>query len=238
MSSVRLQKFLANAGVASRRKAEELISAGRVRVNGQVVTELGTKIDDDADNVVVDGKTVGKATKTWIALNKPRGYVSTRDDPQGRRTIYDLLPEHLHTLFYVGRLDADSEGLLLLTNDGDAAHRLLHPSFEVPRIYDVVVEGSVQAATVRRLLSGVELEDGVARAESVKVSPARNADESRVRLLLREGRKREVRRMMAAVGHRVRRLKRISYGPVELGKLPSGEWRKLSPEELEKLNGN
>ena len=227
---IRLQKFLANAGVASRRKAEELIAAGRVVVNGQVVTELGVKVDPDSDQVAVDGRRIESAELTWIMLHKPRGYVCTRDDPQGRPTIYDLLPESLHSLFYVGRLDVDSEGLLLLTNAGDAAHRLLHPSFRVPRVYDVLVNGAVSEETVHRLQTGVELDDGPARAESVKI-----LGDSRLRLMLREGRKREVRRMLQKIGHKVQRLKRISYGPVELGKLPEGKWRQLSNAEVAKL---
>lgn len=235
MTIQRLQKYLANAGVASRRKAEELITAGRVSVNGNVVTELGTKVDDGSDEIVVDGKVISKSDRNWVALNKPRGYVTTRDDPQGRPTIYELLPPHLRSLFYVGRLDVESEGLLLLTNDGDRAHRLLHPKFQVPRVYDVIVSGGVTAETVRKLLAGVELDDGTAKAESVKVMPARHADESKLRILLREGRKREVRRMMRAVGHPVRRLRRISYGPVQLGRLASGEWRQLTAEELKGL---
>lgn len=235
MTIQRLQKFLANAGVASRRKAEELITAGHVSVNGNVVRELGIKVDDDVDHVVVDGKTIGKSSKLWIALNKPRGYVSTRDDPQHRKTIYELLPEEHQSLFYVGRLDIDSEGLLLLTNDGDTAHRLLHPSFEVTRVYDVVVKGNVSPETVKKLLHGVELEDGVSKAEQIKVSPARRPDESRVLLTLRRGRKREVRRMMSAVGHQVQRLRRVSYGPVNLGRLAPGEWRMLTDDELRGL---
>ncbi|MGQ0815214.1 MAG: pseudouridine synthase [Gemmatimonadota bacterium] len=235
MSQVRLQKFLASAGAASRRKAEELIQAGRVTVNGTIVKELGTKIDPGTDAVAVDGRSIASAEPVWIALHKPRGYVSTRHDPQGRPTIYDLLPESLHTLFHVGRLDYDSEGLMLLTNAGDQAHRLLHPSFEVPRVYDAIVKGAVGAETVRRLLRGVELEDGVARAESVRLLPSNRPDESRVRLALREGRKREVRRMMSAVGNDVRRLKRISYGPIKLGDLTAGKWRRLSDNELAAL---
>lgn len=235
MTQVRLQKFLANAGVTSRRKAEELITAGRVTVNGSVVTELGTRVDPASDEVVVDGRTIERAEPVWIALHKPRGYVSTRNDPQRRPTIYDLLPQSLHALFYVGRLDVDSEGLMLLTNAGDQAHRLLHPSFEVPRVYDVIVRGTVRQDTLARLKAGVELDDGVARAETVTLLPGAAADESSVRLELHEGRKREVRRMMRAVGHDVRRLRRISYGPIELGDLPPGEWRPLSEAELQDL---
>jgi len=232
MSQVRLQKFLANAGVASRRKSEELITAGRVRVNGTIIKELGTKVDPLADKVLVDGRIVENAQPVWIALNKPRGYVSTREDPQGRPTIYDLLPDTLRTLFYVGRLDIDSEGLILLTNAGDAAHQLLHPSFEVSRVYEVLVDGEVKPGTVRKLLDGVELEDGVARAEAVNVAFARAAGQSVVQLTLREGRKREVRRMMGAVGHSVRRLVRTSYGPVTLEGLEMGKWRELTEAEL------
>ena len=232
---MRLQKFLASAGVASRRKAEELIQAGRVSVNGRIVTELGTKVDPASDAVTVDGRRVESAEPVWIVLHKPRRYMSTRDDPEGRPTIYDLLPDSLQSLFYVGRLDYDSEGLMLLTNAGDQAHRLLHPSFEVPRVYDAIVKGVLTRDTVDRLLNGVELDDGIARAESVRLLPSNKPDESRVRLALREGRKREVRRMLSAVGHDVRRLKRISYGPIKLGDLPPGKWRKLSDAELAAL---
>lgn len=229
---IRLQKFLANAGIASRRKAEALISAGRVCVNGRIATEPGTKVDPSTDTVQVDGKPIENAAPKWIALNKPRGYVSTRDDPQGRRTIYDLLPRELHSLFYVGRLDYESEGLMLLTNAGDAAHKLLHPSFQVPRVYDVIVRGNVEDATLALLTRGVPLEDGIAKAASARRLPPRRAGESRIRLELREGKKREVRRMMRAAGHEVRRLKRISYGPIELGGLEAGKWRELTDAEL------
>jgi 23S rRNA pseudouridine2605 synthase len=236
MTIQRLQKFLANAGVASRRKAEELITSGRVKVNGRVVTELGTKIDDAKDVVVVSGKQIKSAEPIWIALHKPRGYLSTRQDPQGRPTVYDLLPPALHGLFYVGRLDLDSEGLLLLTNDGDTANRLLHPRYEVERVYEVLVRGELKPDRIEQLLAGVELDDGVATAQSIKVlGLARN--EMRLRIVLREGKKREVRRMLWAVGHKVLRLKRLSYGPIKLGRLPEGKWRKLTEAELASLPG-
>jgi 23S rRNA pseudouridine2605 synthase len=236
MTVMRLQKFLANAGVSSRRKAEELITGGRVKVNGRAVTELGTKVDDAKDVVAVNGKTIKSAETVWIALNKPRGYVSTRKDPQGRPTVYDLLPPALHGLFYVGRLDLDSEGLLLLTNDGDTANRMLHPRYEVARVYEVLVRGEIKPDKIDQLLQGVELDDGIATAESVKVlGVARN--EMRLRLTLREGRKREVRRMLWAVGHKVLRLKRISYGPIKLNRLAEGKWRKLNEAELRSLPG-
>jgi 23S rRNA pseudouridine2605 synthase len=236
MTQMRLQKFLANAGVTSRRKAEELISAGKVKVNGRVVTELGTKIDDAKDSVSVNGKKVESTETVWIALNKPRGYVSTRKDPQRRPAVYDLLPASLHGLFYVGRLDLDSEGLLLLTNDGDTANRLLHPRYEVERVYEVLIRGELKPDRIEQLLEGVELEDGIARAESVKVLGV-TRNEMRLRLTLREGRKREVRRMLWAVGHKVLRLKRLSYGPIKLGRLAEGKWRKLTEAELRTLPG-
>lgn len=236
MTQMRLQKFLANAGVSSRRKAEELIAGGKVKVNGEVVTELGTKIDDAKDVVVVSGKRVRTSEPVWIALHKPRGYVSTRTDPQGRPTVYDLLPKEYHGLFYVGRLDMDSEGLILLTNDGDTANRLLHPRYEVERVYEVLIRGELKPDRIEQLLEGVEIEDGTARAESVRVlGVVRN--EMRLRLVLREGKKREVRRMLWAVGHKVLRLKRVSYGPIRLDRLAEGKWRKLTEAEMRALPG-
>lgn len=224
---MRLQKYLAQAGVCSRRAAEELIAAGRVTVNGQPVTVPGTRVDPGADEVRVDGERVRSRAPEWVALHKPPGYVSTRHDPQGRRTIYDLLPADLRHLFSVGRLDADSEGLILLTNDGDAANRLMHPRYQVEREYEAEVAGAPSESVLQRLGAGVELEDGLARAERAELV-GRNT----IRLTLREGRKREVRRMLAALGHPVRRLRRVRYGKVVLGALAPGEWRRLEPHEL------
>ncbi|NJD11220.1 MAG: rRNA pseudouridine synthase [Gemmatimonadetes bacterium] len=223
---MRLQKFLAQAGVASRRRAEDLIAAGLVTVNGDTVTIPGTKVDP-TDLVAVDGKTVQVRVTEWLALHKPRGFVSTRRDPQGRRTLYELLPPELRHLFSVGRLDADSEGLILLTNNGDAAHRMLHPRYQVEREYEVEVAGRLDRSERDRLLAGVPLDDGIARAVRGTRSGAHT-----LRLTLREGRKREVRRMLAALGHPVRRLRRIRYGAVELGDLPPGGWRRLEAHEL------
>jgi 23S rRNA pseudouridine2605 synthase len=228
--AVRLQKHLARAGVASRRAAEALIEAGRVRVNGEVVRELGTRIDAERDRIEVDGRAVVVGPVEWVALNKPPGFVCTRDDPRGRRTVYDLLPPALRSLFTVGRLDADSEGLLLLTNDGDAANRLLHPRYGVRREYTAVVEGRPDSDTVARLERGVELEDGLARAEAVKL--ATTGAGATVTLTLTEGRKREVRRMLAAVGHPARSLRRVRYDGIVLGTLEPGEWRRLEPREI------
>jgi len=233
--SVRLQKFLARAGVASRRQAEGLISAGRVRVNGETVTTLGVKVDPASDTVEVDGRRVQAARPVWIALYKPRGHVSARRDPQGRPTIYDLLPGEYRTLFHVGRLDYDSEGLLLLTNEGDVAHRLLHPRYRVDRVYDVHVKGRLEQATLRRLRAGIELDDGPARVHSAKLLKEPAPEESAARVTMREGRKREVRRIFEAVGHPVLRLVRRRYGPISLGRLRPGQWRRLSPDELAAL---
>jgi 23S rRNA pseudouridine2605 synthase len=227
--AVRLQKYLSQAGVASRRHSEVLIAEGRVTVNGVVVTELGTRVTAN-DDVRVDGRAIHPAATGWFALHKPRGYLSTRADPGGRATLYDLLPATLHGLFYVGRLDYDSEGLVLLTNDGDTAHRMLHPRFGVEREYEVELDRTAEPDLARRLTAGVALDDGEARAER-----ARQVGPKRVRLTLKEGRKREVRRMLAALGHDVRRLRRLRYGPVELGTLPEGEWRPLNADEVEAL---
>lgn len=232
---VRLQKFLSQAGVASRRAAEELIRVGRVRVNGAVVTELGVKVEPERDAVEVDGKPVRPAGATWIAVHKPRGVVSTRRDPEGRRTVYDVVPPRMRRLFHVGRLDRDSEGLMLLTNDGDAAHRLLHPRFEVEREYEVEVERRLDPQTRRRLLEGVPLEDGVARAIRVSRVAAPHGGPPRVRVVLREGRKREVRRLFEAVGNPVLRLVRVRYGPVALGDLAPGAWRPLTAAEVARI---
>jgi len=227
---VRLQKYLAQAGVASRRQSETLIVAGRVRVNGVVVTELGTRVEPERDVVEVDGRPVRSATTEWVVLHKPVGYLSTRSDPQGRRTLYELLPPQLRRLFYVGRLDRDSEGLILLTNDGDVAHRMMHPRHGIEREYEVDVATPLADDVLQQLLRGVELDDGLARAER-----ARRLASARLALTLREGRKREVRRMLEAAGHRVIRLRRVRYGPIRLGTLPAGRWRHLSAEEIAAL---
>ncbi|CAN5289309.1 pseudouridine synthase [soil metagenome] len=229
---VRLQAYLARAGVASRRASEELIRQGRVRVNGRVVTLLGSKVDPAQDRVEVDGEVVRTEALTWVALHKPRGYVTSRTDAFGRPTIYALLPPRFHSLFHVGRLDRNSEGLLLLSNDGETANRLLHPRYGTTKEYLVDVQGRVEREAIQQLTHGVQLEDGLARAESVDRLHQVDQDVFRIRMVLREGRKREVRRMCEAVGHPVRRLLRQRFGPIELGELPAGRWRIVSPTEL------
>ena len=226
---IRLQKFLAQAGVASRRSSEELIVGGRVSINGRIATELGVRVQP-TDEIRVDGKRIRRAASQWYALHKPRGYMSTRSDPEGRHTLYELVPPPMRRLFYVGRLDFDSEGLVLLTNDGDTAHRLLHPRYGIDREYDVELEEQVDDAALEQLRRGVHLDDGRARARTV-----RRRGGNRVVLTLQEGRKREVRRMFGALGHRVIRLRRVRYGPIRLGDLAPGEWRALDARELEAL---
>jgi len=218
--AIRLQKLLSQAGVASRRRAEAWLRAGRVRVNGRVVTEPGVKVDPDVDVVEVDGRRVRPAPPVWIALHKTGGLRVHPTRSARPATIYDLLPREFSGLFHVGRLDVNSEGLLLLTNQGEVAHRLLHPRYGVDRVYEVEVEGDVTPGEIRRLLSGVQLEDGLARARAVERLPGSGRGTSRLRVTMREGRKREVRRLFAALGHPVRRLVRLSYGPVRLGRLP------------------
>jgi len=239
---MRLQKFLARAGAASRRGSEDLMTAGRVTVNGEVITELGFKVDPLMDEVAVDGKPVTMEQGcAYYALNKPRGYMTTMSDPEGRPTVADLFPKDAPAgLFPVGRLDFDTEGLLLLTTDGDLAHILLHPSHHVTKVYLATVQGVPSPATLAQLRMGVELDDGMtAPAGAAMVSKtgeaSREAGRSVVELRIREGRKRQVRRMLAAVGHPVTRLVRVSFGPVTQGDLPLGEVRALSEDEVAAL---
>lgn len=228
---IRLQKVLAHAGVASRRAAEDLIARRRVEVNGEVVREQGLRVDPARDVIRVDGKRIPPQRQhQYVVLNKPRGVVSTMDDPHGRRTVADFLGGR-GRLFHVGRLDADTEGLLLLTNDGDFAQRMAHPSFEVPKTYVAEVAGQVTEATLKRLRDGVTLEDGPVSADRTKLMQ-RLEDRSLVRVTLHSGRNRVVRRMFEEVGHPVRKLSRIAIGPVRLGDLKSGAVRDLTREEL------
>lgn len=228
---LRIQKFLSQAGVASRREAERMILGGRVKVNGNVVLTLGSKVLPGRDVVEVDGEPVLKAETRWILYHKPPGIVTTRTDPQGRPTVYGQLPEELRELRYVGRLDQPTEGLLLLTNAGDVLHRLTHPSYQIEREYQAWVKGIPKELTTQRLTEGVTLEDGPARATRAKVLKTQGKTALLV-LVLQEGRKREVRRLLEAVGHPVTRLTRVRFGPVRLGDLPAGAWRDLKVEEI------
>jgi 23S rRNA pseudouridine2605 synthase len=228
---MRLAKFLALAGVASRRGAEEIVRAQRVTFNGATVTDPARDVGE-ADVVAVDGRRVRlEAERVVYLVNKPLGVVSTADDPQGRPTVVALVASALR-LYPVGRLDIDSAGLILLTNDGELAHRLMHPSFEVPRTYRAVVaRPPVADATLRALRRGVELDDGrTAPARVRRLAP------DTLELIIHEGRKRQVKRMCEAVGHRVRRLTRTAFGPLQLGDLAPGGHRRLTPAEVEALS--
>jgi 23S rRNA pseudouridine2605 synthase len=231
-AGVRLQKVLANAGLASRRACEVMISEGRVEVNGEVVTEQGRRVDPDTDVIRVDGSRIPPPRRhRYLVLNKPRGVVSTMDDPEGRRTLAELVPDRHGRLFHVGRLDTDTEGLIILTNDGDFANRLAHPSFEVPKTYVAEVSGVVGRDVLAKLRAGITLEDGPVRPVAVKLVST-TGDRSLVKITLHEGRNHVVRRTMEAVGHPVRRLSRTGIGPVRLGTLKTGEFRELTRDEL------
>ncbi|HLL08400.1 MAG TPA: pseudouridine synthase [Nocardioidaceae bacterium] len=235
LEGMRLQKLLAESGVASRRRSEELIRAGRVEVDGEVVTRLGTRVDPAAAVIRVDGARVPpRSERVYLVLNKPVGVVATMRDPEGRRCLADLLGERTDRLFHIGRLDTDTGGLLLLTNDGDFAQRVAHPSFAVSKTYVAEVSGVVSARVGRMLLAGVELDDGPVVADGFRVLTT-TADKSIVELVLHEGRNRIVRRLLAHVGHPVQRLTRTAIGPVGLGRLPAGDVRELSREELGEL---
>ncbi len=235
----RLQKVLAHAGVASRRHAEALMDAGRVTVNGQVVRQLGARVDPHADDIRVDGRAVRVAPEhTSVLLHKPAGPVTTASDPQGRATVLDLLPDELRTrrLYPVGRLDRDTEGLLLLTNDGALALRLTHPRYALPKEYHALVHGRPTPVALADLRRGVLLP-----GEARPTAPARawvlraEGEGTWIGLELHEGRNRQVRRMLTAVGHPVRRLRRVRIGPLTLGELPLGGWRLLTAEEVDGL---
>ena len=225
----RLQKVLARAGFGSRRACDELIDAGRVTVDG-TVAELGRRVDPSRDHVAVDGVPVSiREGLVHYLLNKPAGVVTTASDPQGRPTVVELVPE-APRVFSVGRLDADTEGLLIMTNDGDLAHRLTHPSFGVEKEYVAEVQGAPSRASVRRLRDGVELDDGVTAVARVAL-----VEPNVLRIVIHEGRNRQVRRMCDAVGHPVVRLVRTRIGPVSDRRLPPGQWRPITPAELREL---
>ena len=230
---IRLQKVLAEAGLCSRRAAEELIADGRVEVNGNIAV-LGRRVDPERDVVRVDGARLPTARRhRYVMLNKPRGVVTTMDDEAGRHTVAEYIPRGPR-LFYVGRLDADTSGLLLLTNDGELSNRLTHPRFEVPKAYIAAVEGQVSPAVLRHLRHGVSLDDGPLMPDEVRLMQA-SPHGSLLRITLHEGRNRAVRRLCDAVGHPVIDLSRVSFGPLQLGTLGVGQTRDLTGEELGKL---
>jgi 23S rRNA pseudouridine2605 synthase len=229
---IRLQKLLALAGVASRRRAEELMADGLVEVNGVVTTTMGTRVNPHTDTIRVEGKRLPAISdKAYLVLNKPRGVVSTMSDPEGRPTLQDYVADRPERLFHVGRLDTDTSGLIILTNDGDFAHRLAHPSYEVDKTYVAEVEGRVYPRTVKQLLAGVTLEDGPVTVSKARIVEATDV-KSIVELVIHEGRNRIVRRLLDEVGHPVRQLTRTRIGPVSLGRLGVGKLRELSTDEL------
>ncbi|GAA1690245.1 pseudouridine synthase [Fodinicola feengrottensis] len=231
----RLQKVLAAAGVGSRRACEDLIADGRVKVDGKVVSRLGSRVDPQKVTIHVDDKRVMLDDKVvHLALNKPRGVLSTMSDDRNRPTVYDYVAERPERLFHVGRLDADSEGLLLMMNDGELAHRLTHPSYEVEKTYMAEVPGPVKPATLRRLMSGVELEDGPVKVHKVRITDTLGA-RAVLEIVLHEGRKHVVRRLLEEVGHPVSRLVRTQYGAVRLGHQRPGTVRRLTSSEVAEL---
>lgn len=233
----RLQKILSQAGIASRRASEKLIVDGRVSVNGATVRELGTKADAGADDIRVDGRRIKVVERhRYILLNKPRGYVTTRSDPQRRPTVIDLVSGVREYVYPVGRLDFDSEGLLLLTNDGDLAARLTHPRHGIARVYEARVLGVPDERDLARLARGIPI-DGrrTAPAEIRMLPPHRGAGEATIVLTIREGRNRQVRKMCEAIGHPVAQLRRVAIGPIKDASLKSGQWRELRDEELKRL---
>ena len=232
---IRLNKFLAQAGVASRREVDKMIVEGQIKVNGRVVRTLGTKIDDEKDRVEFEDKRVDKEEEmVYLLLNKPPGYLVTLKDPFRRPTIKELLPSLEKRIYPVGRLDYDSEGLLLLTNDGELAHRLAHPRYRVPKNYIVEVRGMPDSLKISRLEKGIAL-DGKKTAPARIARLSGSVKKTLLRIEIHEGRKREVKRMFEAIGHKVLHLKREGFGGLKLGKLQTGKWRFLTQREVDSL---
>jgi len=232
---IRLNKYLAQRGVASRREADRMIQEGRVAVNGRVVEDLGHKIDDERDRVAVDGRKIKPGRElVYMMLNKPKGFLVTLADPLGRATIKNLIPSLPDGVNPVGRLDKDSEGLLLLTNDGELAYRLTHPRYEVRKIYIVCAEGRISPEEIGKLEKGVHIDGGLTAPAKVKVLESR-PQSSVLQIEIHEGRKREVRQMCESVGHEVVRLTRVSFAGLRLETLLNGQWRFLKKEEVHRL---
>ncbi len=230
----RLQKYLAESGVASRRASEQIILEGRVAINGQIVRLLGTKVRSGQDKVTVDGQMVRPRKKLYIALHKPKGFLCTHSDPEGRRTIGDLLPKEWENLRSVGRLDNDSDGLLFLTNDGDFSLKLTHPRYGIRKKYVVSVLGRVEPTLLSRFMAGIEDAGEVLKVAKARILSANNT-RSVVGLELAEGKNREIRRLFATANLPIERLQRVSIGPIKLGELPVGKWRILTETEIKSL---
>lgn len=235
---MRLQRFLAQGGVASRRKAEQLIVDGKVQVNGRVVTELGTKVDPDRDKVFVGGKRVLAERHVYLLMHKPRGYVTTAHDPEGRPTVLELVERtRRERLYPVGRLDYNTDGVLLLTNDGDLAFALMHPKHGVAKTYHAKLEGAVSVEALDQLRHGVTLDDGAKTAPAEVAVVGQTGKHTWVEITLREGKNRQVHRMAEAVGHPVLKLSRVSYAGLTVENLRAGQWRALTDEEVAALRG-
>lgn len=226
--------MLAAAGFGSRRQCEELITTGRVEVDRQVIMQLGTRADPSQQEIRVDGEALSVGHRVYYAVNKPKGVVSTNRDPSGRPRVVDLLPPHGVRMFAVGRLDLNSEGLILVTNDGDLANHLTHPRYGVEKTYLVQVAGRPEPEILEKLRRGVHLAEGVARVEQIEIK-SHQKESTTLEMVLREGRNREIRRLLARVGHKVLRLTRVAVGPIRLGKLPPGASRPLTHDEVRML---
>lgn len=235
LTGERLQKVLAAAGIASRREAEQIILEGRVEVDGQVVTELGTRVEPHQQEIFVDGQRLTKPKLVYYAVHKPTGVVSTSRDPSGRPRVIDLLPPDVGRVFNVGRLDMSSEGLILVTNDGELANQLTHPRHGVRKVYEVHVAGEPEPAVLSQLRRGVHLAEGFVKPVEVRIK-GKKKNGAILEMVLEEGRNREIRRLLARVGHKVQRLIRVAVGPIRLGELPPGASRLLLPEEVRKLH--
>ncbi len=234
---LRLNRYLADCGLGSRRKAEELILSGRISVNGKVCQDLATRIEADKDEVLLDGKALSaKKEKLYLILNKPRGYVVSQSDELGRNTVYDLLPEKGQQLAYAGRLDKNSEGLLLFTNDTALINLLTHPSHKVEKVYKVDINKPLRKSELDKLRTGVEIEEGKTQPAGVYVKQESETSMT-LKLVITEGRKRQIRQMVEAVGAKVKSLKRLQFGPLKLKDLPVGRWRLLEPMEVRALFG-
>ena len=235
MSEIRLNKYLAQAGVVSRREADRLITRGDIQVNGRVIRELGCRIDPSRDKIVFRGSEVsGKKKHVYVMVNKPRGYIVTTKDPLNRPHVLNLLPPLGRRIYPVGRLDADSEGLLVLTDDGELAYRLTHPRFQIPKVYLVKVKGHPGQEKIFRLEKGILIEGKKTSPASLEFITGKGT-RSLFQMTIREGRKREIRRMFASVGHEVVELKRVQVGSLRLGDLKKGRWRFLRPNEIHRL---
>lgn len=231
----RLQKYLAHAGIGSRRSCEEIILKGKVKVNGKIVTTLGTKVNPTRDNIEVNNQLItNKEDKVYLLLNKPDGYVTTVKDPRGRPTVIDLIENINKRIYPVGRLDYETEGLLLLTNDGKLAYRLTHPSYKIDKVYEALVKGNPTKEKLSKLRNGIELEDGITEPAKVKVLK-KFSDKTLLEITIHEGRNRQVRRMCRAINHPILNLKRTQIGPLQLGNIPKGNFRTLKPSEIKRL---